>query len=92
MIPGARTELLVSYFIQICEKHGGNGLSLMALQMIPVIIRSHEDAALGAAKCLLLRFRVKARFLIWICSERLKKRQTEELWAENHQLLVSFRL
>lgn len=90
MIPGARTELLVFYFIQICEKHGGNELFLMALQMIPVIIRSHEDAASGAAKCLLLCLRVKARFLIWICNERLKKRQMEELWAENHQLLVSF--
>lgn len=45
----------------------------MALQMIEVIICSHEAVASGTAKCLLLGLGVKTRFLIWFPTEKLKK-------------------
>lgn len=61
---------------QICEKNKAerdNGLSMMSLQMMEVIICSHEAVASGTAKCLQRGLWVKTRFLIWFPTEKLKK-------------------
>lgn len=46
---------------------------MMSLQMMEVIICSHEVVASGTAKCLQRGLGVKTRFLIWFPTEKLKK-------------------
>ena len=87
-------EVVATLFLhQICKKTKPREemKSKMALQMIKVIICSHEAVSSSEAKCLLFGLGVKTRFPIWFPTEKMKKdkwsssRWPAAAWEPSHE-------